>query len=65
MTDEDLMPFGMYEGQKMANVPPDYLMWIHKTVKPSTLTYRRVLKYIDDNMESIEKELEKFNQNDK
>jgi uncharacterized protein (DUF3820 family) len=27
MTDESLMPWGKHKGEKMANVPPEYLLW--------------------------------------
>lgn len=28
MTDQDLMPFGKYKGEKMENVPASYLLWL-------------------------------------
>jgi uncharacterized protein (DUF3820 family) len=27
MTDNDLMPFGKFKEEKMANVPPEHLLW--------------------------------------
>ena len=30
MKDDDLMPFGKFKGQAMANVPDSYLLWFHK-----------------------------------
>ena len=27
MTDNDMMPFGKYKGEKMVNVPASYLLW--------------------------------------
>lgn len=32
-TDETLMPFGKYEGVKMANVPEDYLIWAYNNFR--------------------------------
>jgi len=58
MTDKDLMPFGLYKGKKMANVPASYLRWVRETVKPKDLT-KPVLKYIKDNWDAIETELKK------
>lgn len=29
MTDISLMPFGKHKGEKMANVPPEYLLWLY------------------------------------
>lgn len=28
MTDQDLMPFGKYKGEKMEDVPASYLLWL-------------------------------------
>lgn len=28
MTDQDLMPFGKYKGEKMEKVPASYLLWL-------------------------------------
>lgn len=30
MTDESIMPFGKHKGVKLANVPADYLLFLHK-----------------------------------
>lgn len=29
LTDESLMPFGKHKGEKMANVPASYLLWLY------------------------------------
>lgn len=58
MEDTDLMPFGLYKGKEMANVPASYLKWVKDTVKKNDLT-KPVLKYIKDNWDSIEIELKK------
>ena len=56
MKDTDLMPFGIYKGKAMANVPASYLMWVEDNVKPNAMT-NRVLVYIKDNRDAILLEL--------
>ena len=53
MTDNSLMPFGKHKGQKMANVPPDYLIWIYENNKCTP----DVAKYIADNLDVIKAEI--------
>jgi len=53
MNDNSLMPFGKYAGQKMANVPPEYLLWIFENNKCSA----EVAKYIAENLEVIKSEI--------
>lgn len=54
LTDNDPMPCGKYEGEKMANVPADYLYWVH--VNDKLPHEKGVRAYISDNLEVIEKE---------
>ena len=54
MTDESIMPFGKYKGEKLANVPPEYLMWLYDEGK----CYGELRTYIADNMDSIKAEIE-------
>jgi uncharacterized protein (DUF3820 family) len=53
MNDESLMPFGKYKGEKMANIPPDYLIWLYDNAK----VYGDVKDYIKENMEVLKAEL--------
>lgn len=53
MKDTDLMPFGRYKGIEMANVPPDYLLWLYEDKR----CYGRVKGYIQDNLEVIKAEI--------
>jgi len=53
MNDNSVMPFGKYAGQKMANVPPEYLLWIFENNKCSA----EVAKYIAENLEVIKSEI--------
>ena len=54
MTDESMMPFGKYKGEKMANIPPDYLLWLYDNGK----CYGEVRKYIADNLDVLKSEIE-------
>jgi len=48
------MPFGKYRGEKMANVPADYLIWIFENNKCTP----DVAKYIAENLSVIKSEIE-------
>lgn len=53
LTDQSIMNFGKYKGHKLANVPPDYLLWIYDNydLKPE------LKAYIDDNMSILKQEV--------
>lgn len=53
LTDESPMPFGKHKGEKMVNVPADYLLWLHENNKCSA----EVKEYIEDNMEILLNEI--------
>jgi len=53
MTDESLMPWGKHKGEKMANIPPSYLLWLLDNNKCGG----EVKKYIEDNKETLVKEI--------
>jgi uncharacterized protein (DUF3820 family) len=53
LTDDSLMPFGKYKGDKMANVPAGYLMWLHDNNKCNA----EVKAYIEDNLEVLKEEI--------
>jgi uncharacterized protein (DUF3820 family) len=52
--DKSLMPFGKYQGHKLANVPPDYLLflldqpWLHEGA---------LKEYIKKNKSTLEQEV--------
>lgn len=54
LTDESLMPFGdAHKGTPMADVPASYLMYLYDDgLKPGN-----VRTYIEENMDSITKEI--------
>lgn len=53
LSDNSLMPFGKYRGEKMANVPPEYLLWIFENNKCTP----DVAKYIAENLEVLKSEI--------
>lgn len=53
MEDNDLMPWGKYQGTKMLDVPASYLIWIYENNKCSG----DVKKYIEENMQCLKDEL--------
>lgn len=53
MTDNSTMPFGKFKGEKMANVPSEYLLWLFENNKCTP----EVAKYIADNIEVIKSEI--------
>ena len=55
MNDNSIMPFGIYQGEKLANVPAKYLIWLYRENK----CYGELKKYIENNMEVLKEEIEK------
>lgn len=55
MKDDSLMPFGKYKGEKMANIPADYLLWLYENGK----CYGEVKEYIKDNWEVLQTEIKR------
>lgn len=56
LTDESLMPFGEHKDKKMANVPAEYLLWLHEKGSTGARIYG-VLDYVDDNLEVLRQEI--------
>jgi hypothetical protein len=51
MDDNSIMPFGKFQGQKMANVPATWLLWADKNI----VTLRTDIKmYIEENRQVLE-----------
>lgn len=55
LTDESPMPFGIHKGKAMANVPDKYLRWLYESGK----CFGEVKKYIEDNSDVLNIEIEK------
>jgi uncharacterized protein (DUF3820 family) len=53
ITDESIMPFGKYKGEAMANIPPDYLLWLLENGN----TYGDMKQYLEDNRETFKQEI--------
>lgn len=53
MNDLSLMSFGKHKGEKMANVPPEYLKYIYE----QGWAKGDLKKYIEDNFNVIESEI--------
>jgi uncharacterized protein (DUF3820 family) len=52
MDDNSLMPFGAHKGKKLANVPAQYLLWLHKENK----CFGEIKKYIEENIDGLKLE---------
>lgn len=55
LTDNDLMPFGIHYGKKMANVPAKYLLFMYDSGK----CFGEVKAYIESNLEFLKEEAKK------
>jgi uncharacterized protein (DUF3820 family) len=55
LTDESLMPFGKYKGDKMTNVPASYLIWLYDNGKCSS----DVSEYIKENLDVLNEEIKR------
>ncbi len=53
--DNTIMPFGKFVGEKLANVPAWYLIFIYKKNK----CFGIIKQYIKDNLDVLEKEVNK------
>lgn len=59
MKDEDLMPFGKHKGIAMANVPANYLFWMHENASIGVRKgFPQVFAYIQDNLQAIKQEMD-------
>ena len=55
LTDESKMPFGKYAGQKLANVPASYLLWLYNENK----CYGELKSYIKENLQVLQTEIKR------
>ena len=59
MTDDSIMPFGKHKGQKLANVPASYLLWLRQAWEenpPQRPDQLELMRYVDDNVEVLKME---------
>ena len=47
MYDNSIMPYGKYKGEKMANVPPDYFLWLYENDKCQNYVKNYIIENID------------------
>ncbi len=71
MTDDSIMPFGKYKGEKLRDVRASYLLWLNaqwddnpieekENVNPVYLRVQKELKrYIEENLEILKMERNK------
>lgn len=57
LTDQSLMPFGQHKGEKLANVPAQYLLYIFENFK----LYDNLKAYIKKNKDVLEAEVKRAN----
>lgn len=57
MNDNSILDFGEYKGQKLANVPARYFLWLNKQHWCGT----DLKAYIKENMDSFELEMKNDN----
>jgi len=53
ISDRTIMPFGKHKGEKLANVPASYLLYLLDNGK----CYGALKQYIEDNRDVLEKEV--------
>lgn len=53
-TDESIMPFGMFKGSRLIDVPDSYLLWLYENDKMG-----RLRKYIEENLQAIQNNVRK------
>jgi uncharacterized protein (DUF3820 family) len=53
MNDESIMPFGKYKGEKLANVPAKYLLWLYD----QSCNNKELYAYIEENLDALESEV--------
>lgn len=56
LDDNSLMPWGKHAGEKMANVPPSYLIWLYDNKK----CFGDVKRYIEKNLDVLKDEIKQI-----
>lgn len=55
MDDNSIMPFGKYKGEKLIDVPADYLLWLYENNKAKA----ELKAYIEDNLDVIKDQIKR------
>lgn len=58
MDDSTVMPFGKYRGEKLANVPASYLLWLYDQ-NSTSIDGRKVCHYVRENLDVLKAEIER------
>jgi len=56
ISEETIMPFGKHSGEKLANVPADYLIYMYDSGK----LYGTIRQYVQENEELLRKEVKEI-----
>ena len=56
LTENDLMPFGKHKGERMEEVPADYLHWLWTNGLSEETKTSSVAAYIEENLSALKKE---------
>jgi len=56
MTGDDEMPFGKHKGEKLDDVPAEYLLWLWEQEWTKT-KWRSLFAYLEDCKEALEQEV--------
>ena len=62
LDDNSIMPFGKHKGEKMANVPASYLLWLYDDLQKSGVWHpdkEKLKTYIKDNMDVLKQQNKK------
>lgn len=60
MNDNSIIDFGEYRGEKLANIPAHYFLWLDK----QNWCGKELREYIKENMDSFELEMKNDNEDD-
>lgn len=52
LADDDLMPYGKYQGTKMANVPAEHLIWLLENNRSGNGAVHKYILYNEDALRS-------------
>ena len=53
LTDESIMPFGRYKGDRLKTIPASYLIWLYENNKCN----KDLNDYIEDNLDVLKLEI--------
>jgi hypothetical protein len=57
MTDSSIMPWGKHKGEKLANIPAAYLIWLYGSAGIASQPHNKQLAdYIKSNMDALKTE---------